>query len=67
MADTAASSADNGRRKIRPFVALPRLVALLSAVQALHVDLLQRPVQHRKLVHVPRSQCNCLKPTTKQF
>ena len=63
MTDPAAGIADHGGREYRVLLALPRLVPLRAAVQALVVDVPQRAVQDRQLVHVFRADRHSLKST----
>ena len=51
---------NNRGGKIWPLVALPGLVAEAATVQALHVDVLQGPVEHGQLVHVLGAEGNRL-------
>ena len=63
MTDPAAGIADHGGCKYRVLLALPRFVPLRPAVQALVVDVPQRAVQDRQLVHVFRADRHSLKST----
>ena len=63
MTDPAAGIADHGGCKYRVLLALPSLVPLRTAVQALVIDVPQCAVQDRQLVHVFCADRHSLKST----
>ena len=63
MTDPAAGIADHRGREYRVLLALPCFVPLRATVQALVVDVAQRAVQDRQLVHVFRADRHSLKRT----